>query len=75
MELETATIDEIGEELRKRLDCFVLAYVMGHKTSNDHTVFNSDWGGTRSSVFTAIGLCDSLGHRLMQTFDEQKSEE
>lgn len=75
MELETATIDEIGEELRKRLDCFVLLWVRGHKTDSSCTVFNSDWGGTQSSVFTAMGLCDAMHDRLMQAFNDQKREE
>lgn len=75
MELETATLDEIGDELRKRCNCFVLACMNDHKVSDNHTVFNSDWGGNSSSVFTAIGLCNALARRLMLDFEAQKREE
>ncbi len=59
MELETATIDEIADELRGRYESFVLAYSGQHKTSNDHSTFNYQFGGTPGGIHNALGLLEA----------------
>lgn len=59
MELETATMDEIVDELRTRYESFVIAYSRRAKTSSEHSVFNYQFGGTVGGVHNALGLLES----------------
>lgn len=59
MDLEMATIDEIADELRGRYEAFVLAYSRRAKTSDVHSVFNFQFGGTVGGVHNALGLLEA----------------
>lgn len=60
MELETATIDEISDELRGRYESFVVAYSGKHKTLSEHSTFNYQFGGTPGGVHNALGLLEAV---------------
>lgn len=59
MELETATIDEIADELRSRYEAFVLAYSRPAKNASNQSVFNFQFGGTVGGVHNALGLLEA----------------
>lgn len=59
MDLETASIDDIGEELRGRCDAFVLAYCRTVKNDDSLSAFNFIYGGTPGGIHSALGLLEA----------------
>lgn len=60
MELETASIDDIADELRRRYEGYILAYTKSVKNDESQSVFNFVFGGTPGGVHTALGLLEAM---------------
>lgn len=65
MELETASIDDIAAELRKRYEGYVLAYTRSVKNDDSMSCFNFVFGGTPGGVHTALGLLEATRATLV----------
>ncbi len=60
MDLETASINDIGDELRKRYGGYILAYTRDVKNDDSKSAFNFIFGGTPGGVHTALGLLEAM---------------